>query len=84
MDEAKIFEAFVKLSAQIADVKDNLAQRLDAIHSDITVNMARADRAIDGTAALRAEFNHMSQELAALTRNQRQLTERVDRLDKPN
>jgi chromosome segregation ATPase len=84
---AEVDQRFAQVDQRFAQVDQRFAQvdrRFTDIHDDITVSMARSERAEDKSNSVRTELRHMQTEIAALTRNQRRLTERVDKLDKPD
>jgi chromosome segregation ATPase len=67
----------------LTEFRADADKRFDAIHDDLTVNLARSDRSDDKTRSLRSEMRHMQEEIAALTRNQRHLTAEVEAMRNP-
>jgi predicted nucleic acid-binding Zn-ribbon protein len=90
MDDQRLMDALAKLSSQIADVKDSLtefredvAAQFASLKDDMTVSMARADVAIDRTGSTRNELHNLQTQVSGIHRNQRRLTERVEKLERP-
>ncbi len=77
-----LLQQVTALRAAIMPRFDPVEERLAHIGDDITVNIARADRAHASADTAREELRALGMEVAALTRKQRRLEELVNPLQR--
>ncbi len=70
---ADVLLAIAALRSDLMARLDRHEDRLTAIREDIGVNFGRADRAVDAVKSVRTELDHLSTEVAAITRQMRRM-----------